>query len=101
MAGVKSIVRSYGLSPRQALLFGRLRRAAPHKAITPTGYDKRSMKVLVECELAQEVKGQPGAFVLADAGQPFGYHLANSPHFERIAPGVFRVRKDSVEEVAA
>ncbi|USN15955.1 hypothetical protein PAPPERLAPAPP_02140 [Brevundimonas phage vB_BpoS-Papperlapapp] len=101
MASVNNIVRSYGLSHRQALLFARLRRAAPHKAVVPTGYDKRSMRVLVECELAEEVKGQPGAFKLADAGQPFGYHLANSPHFERIAPGVFRVRQDPVEEVGA
>jgi hypothetical protein len=89
MAGIANIVRCYGLSPNQERLFRRLRRGS---VVKPTGQEKRSMRVLVECALAIEPKETPGSFVLAEGGQPFGFHLAQSGLFDQIAPGVFKVK---------
>ena len=101
MASINNIVHAYGLSHRQALLFGRLRRLKIDKTITPVGYDKRSMKVLVECGLAEESKDTPGAYVLGEEGQPMGYHLMQSGHFEQIGPNAFRMREGVTRDTPA
>jgi hypothetical protein len=90
MASVASICRSFGLSPHQQIIFKKLRAG---KKVKPERQQKKSMRVLVECELAQEIKGEPGVFELAERGQPMSYHFAQSDAFEQIAPGVFKVKR--------
>lgn len=59
MASFQDLCEAFRLTPAQASLYQRLRRAS--KPVTPCPNEKVSMRKLVQCKLAHEV--EPGKFI--------------------------------------